>query len=47
MVEISYREPTSAYGAGFYPGAKQVGPHTIRFETDAYFEVMRLLKFTT
>ena len=45
VVEVSYREPTSAYGAGFYPGAKQAGPHTIRFETDAYFEVMRLLKF--
>ena len=47
VVEVSYREPTSAYGAGFYPGAHQVGPHTIRFETEAYFEVMRLLKFTT
>jgi len=47
VVEVTYREPTSAYSAGFYPAAKQVGPHTIRFETDAYFEIMRLLTFVT
>jgi D-amino peptidase len=47
VVEVSYREPTSAYGAGFYPDAKQIGPHTIHFETTHFFEVMRLLAFTT
>ena len=47
LVDVSYREPTSAYGAGFYPGAEQVGPHTVRFESDDYFEVMRFIKFTT
>lgn len=45
-VEIRYVKPTSAYGGAFYPGAMQVGPHTIRFETDDYFEVLRLLIFT-
>lgn len=47
VVDISYREPTSAYAAAFYPGAEQTGPHTIRFETSDYFEVMRCIKFTT
>jgi len=47
VVEVTYREPATAYGAGFYPGAEQAGPHTIRFETGAYFEVMRLLTFVT
>jgi D-amino peptidase len=45
VIEISYHLPTNAYSASFYPGAEQVGTHTIRFETDQYFEVMRLLKF--
>ncbi|MBS34656.1 MAG: amino acid amidase [Thiotrichales bacterium] len=46
-VEIHYNKATSAYPASFYPGAGQSGAHTISFETDDYFEVMRLIKFTT
>jgi D-amino peptidase len=45
-VEICYRAAYNAYHDGFYPGAQQTGPMTVRFETDDYFEVLRFLMFT-
>lgn len=44
-VEITFKNHKDAYRNGFYPGAKQASPHTITFETDDYYEVLRLLHF--
>lgn len=44
-IEIEYRFHTQAYEKSFYPGAKQSGPHVVRFETDDYFDVLRALTF--
>jgi D-amino peptidase len=44
-VEIEYRRHAEAYRASFYPGASQISPHAIRFESDDYFEILRLISF--
>jgi D-amino peptidase len=44
-VELGYRNHADAYHAGFYPGASQTGAHTVQFETDDYFEVLRFFSF--
>jgi D-amino peptidase len=44
-VEIKYVGPVLAYKASFYPGATMSKPQTIKYETDDYFEVLRLLNF--
>jgi len=44
-VEIEYRAHAQAYRASFYPGASQKSPHAIQFESDDYFEVLRLISF--
>ncbi len=44
-VRIEYRHHHDAYRNGFYPGAHQAGTHTIEFETDNFFEVLRFLMF--
>ena len=44
-LEVSYRKHSDAYRAGFFPGAHQTGPHTVRLETDDYFHVLRFLQF--
>jgi D-amino peptidase len=44
-VEITYKEHINAYLLGFYPGAKQVDPNTVQFETQNYFEVLRFFLF--
>jgi D-amino peptidase len=44
-VEIEYKDHAQARHASFYPGASQKAPHAIQFETDDYFEVLRLLAF--
>ena len=44
-VEITYKDHTKAYRSSFYPGATLAEPCQIRFETDDYFEVLRLLQF--
>ena len=46
-LEIRYNNPVDAYKASFYPGATHVGQRTIRYETREYFEVLRMLLFTT
>ena len=45
QVEIRYTTQKEAYKQSFYPGAELIDPHTIRFQTDDYFEVLRLLIF--
>jgi D-amino peptidase len=44
-VELRYRKHADALHAGFYPGANQTGPHSVGFETDDYFEVLRFFSF--
>ena len=45
-VELRYRKHASAYHASFFPGVTLKEPHTVQFEADDYFEVLRLLSFT-
>ena len=44
-VEIEYRHHSSARRAGFYPGARQIAPRTVRYSSDAYMDVLRFLLF--
>lgn len=46
IVELSYFNHTKAYRASFYPGMKKMSTRTLLFETDDYFEVLRMLSFT-
>lgn len=45
QVEIRFKDHTKAKKAGFYPGAIQVDPFTVSFETGDYFEVLRFFSF--
>jgi D-amino peptidase len=44
-VELSFKEHAKAYKASFYTGVEQVDDKTIIFETEKYFEVLKLLAF--
>ncbi len=44
-INVSYKNPADAYKAAFYPGAEQISPTTVKFETSDYFEVLRLFLF--
>lgn len=44
-VEIQYRHQHRAYQFGFFPGARQTDPITVRFEHEDFFEVLRFLLF--
>jgi len=44
-VEMRYRNHADAYHAGFFPGVRVMGPHTVGFEADDYFEVLRFFAF--
>lgn len=44
-VEIMYREHFDAYKSSFYPGARQTDTHTVTFDTNDYFEVLRFIFF--
>jgi D-amino peptidase len=44
-VEIRYRNHSAAYGMSFFPEASLKEPHTIQFESDSFFEVLRFLSF--
>ena len=35
----------SGIDASFYPGVKQIGPRTVRFSSDAYYDVLRFFMF--
>jgi D-amino peptidase len=45
VVEITYKEHAYATRKSFYPGVERVGSHTLKFVTDDYFEVLRLIAF--
>ncbi len=44
-VEIAYKEHAMARKASFFPGAELKQPHSIGFESDDYFEVLRFFAF--
>jgi hypothetical protein len=44
-VELGYRKHTDVYRVSFYPGAHAIDSHTIGFEADDYFEVLRFFLF--
>lgn len=44
-IQLRYREHAQAYSGGFFPGARQIDPFTVQFDTDSYFEVLRFLLF--
>lgn len=44
-VEVAYKDHRNAYKYSFYPGAKLKEPNSILFETNEYFEVLRLIHF--
>jgi len=44
-IQITYRDHAMAHRASFFPGVVLEQPHTIGFEADDYFEVLRLFSF--
>ena len=44
-VDITYKEHAMATKASFFPGAVSTQAHSIRFESNDYFEVLRLFAF--
>jgi len=46
-VELSFKKHSKAFKTSFYPGMKQISPTNVLFESDDYFEILRMLLFTT
>lgn len=44
-LDMCYRKHTRAYQMGFFPGARQVDPFTVRYETDDYFTLLSFFMF--
>ena len=44
-VEVEFVKHNRARRASFYPGVKQLGPRTVRFSSDAYYDVLRFFMF--
>jgi len=44
-MDIRYRNHIKAYIHSFFPGARQKDPHTVQFDNESYYEVMRFLLF--
>ncbi|WP_127903879.1 M55 family metallopeptidase [Solirhodobacter olei] len=42
---IEFNNPSDAYKASWYPGAKAHGPCAVAFETTDFFEIQRALRF--
>ena len=47
IVEIQYNDPGLAARHQWYPGMEHVGNRTVRFETNHYFDVLRMLNYVT
>lgn len=45
VMEVFFTNPTSAYNAAFYPGAKHIGNRTVQFAHKDFFEIMRAQHF--
>jgi D-amino peptidase len=44
-VEVRFKNHAQAYSSSFFPGASLKDAHTIQFEDNDYFEVLRFLTF--
>jgi D-amino peptidase len=44
-LELWYDKNEDAFAASYYPGARLDAPHCIKFDTDSFFEIMRMLQF--
>lgn len=44
-IEVYYNEHTRAKNNGFFPGAKQTGPHTVTFDCTDFYEALRFFHF--
>ena len=44
-LKIRYLHPSDAYWSSFYPGVSLANDVTIEFETQDWFEILRLLQF--
>lgn len=44
-LEIQFKDHADAYKLGFFPGAQQIAPTTVQFESQNYFEVLRFFFF--
>jgi D-amino peptidase len=45
IVEVQYQEHANAYQLGYYPGARQISPTSVKFESQNYFDVLRFFLF--
>jgi D-amino peptidase len=45
--EVRFHRHPDAYKAGFYPAAQKVDDHTILYENDSFFEILRFMLFAT
>jgi D-amino peptidase len=45
--EVVRKDARDAYRCAFYPGARLADPVTVAFDTDHWFEALRLLQFVT
>jgi len=45
VLEVVFNNPTDAYRASWYPGAKHIGQRTVQFIHSDFFEIMRAQKF--
>jgi len=46
-VELSFKKHWKAFKTSFYPGMKQISSTNVLFESDNYFDVLRMLLFIT
>ena len=44
-VEVSFKNHVKAFKASFYPGIKQISSTNVLFESNDYFEILRMLLF--
>jgi len=46
-VELSYKKHWKAFKASFYPGIKQISSTHVIYDCNNYFDILRMLTFTT
>jgi len=46
-MELSFKNHAKAFKTSFYPGMKQISSTNVVFESDNYFEVLRMFSFRT
>ncbi len=44
-ITVEYRHHMKAYRSSFFPGVKLIEPSTIQYESNDFFEIMRLIEF--